>query len=647
MHNTIPLTEVLRTQCLPELKARCAYFDIVTLRAWLKSKRIPYKSVTLNRYMTGIVKDGLVWGAGRGWYSFVSCRPAGFLRISLAAVALGVHAETQTWTGEGVPAPEPVAATITLGTYIFPGWYRAAGRGDYPYRTHDEDSEWKWAVAKQPAPRPLLGFYDDSLPEVNDWHIKWALEHGISFFAFDWYWNAGEKRLARTLEQGFLKAKYAPQMKFCIHWCNHALDWKRDGKPAPLDFSKPALLQMTAYLADHYFKLPNYLTVDGRPVFIAFVPGALVQANGGPDGFRATLEEMNKVLRAKGLQNLYFVALGDGRYAAESGFSAFSAYSYYGTDLDSEYEWKRGYSLPYADMVKHFETMWQTYSARKEPHYIVPVGSNWDDRPRARQNALVITGKTPDLFEQHCRASLAYIDPRNKLAIIEAWNEWGEGSFIEPDTEFGFAFLDRVRRVYTEAPDTHTDVIPSAAKIVSFSMLNPEERAAAKALEGQPYPVPPLAVRTTRVVADDDTLPARPPLKAWEFDAGVEGWACYQTEPLRVENGALIARAAGDDPQILAMGLNIDIGTIGAIVLRLKAPEGMRFGQGFWATDKEPALSASKSFGIGLKPDGEWHTYRITKKPEAAWCGMLRTLRFDFGTAGDTVELDWIRIYKK
>ena len=58
-------------------------------------------------------------------------RPAGFLRMSWAAVALGVHAETQTWTGEGVPEPEPVAATITLGTYIFPGWYRAAGRGVY------------------------------------------------------------------------------------------------------------------------------------------------------------------------------------------------------------------------------------------------------------------------------------------------------------------------------------------------------------------------------------------------------------------------------------------------------------------------------------------------------------------------------------
>lgn len=568
-----------------------------------------------------------------------------FTLCATLAAAAESRAEPQTWTGDGVPAPKPVAAKITLGAYIFPGWYRDAGRGDYPYRTHDEDSEWKWAVAKQPAPRPLLGFYDDSLPEVNDWHIKWALEHGLSFFAFDWYWNAGEKRLARTLEQGFLKAKYAPQMKFCIHWCNHALDWKRDGKPAPLDFSKTALVQMTEYLADTYFKLPNYLTVDGRPVFMAFVPGALVQANGGPAGFRAVLEEMNRVLRAKGLKDLYFVALGGGNFAA-SGFSAATAYSYYGTDLDSKYEWKRGHSIPYEDMVAHFDTMWQTYAKRPGIDYIVPVGSNWDDRPRARQNARVITGKTPDLFEKHCRASLNYIDKRNNLAIIEAWNEWGEGSFIEPDKEFGFAFLDRVRRVYTDAPEAHADLVPSAAKIDAFSVLSAEERAQALALENQPYPPPPLAARTTRVTADAP-LPQTVPLKAWEFDAGAEGWARHQTEPLRAENGALVAVATGDDPQLLATGLSLDIGAIGVIALRLKAPLGARTGEGFWTTGQEPALSGDKSFGIGLKPDGEWHTYQITKKVEGKWSGALRTLRFDFGTAGDTVLIDWIRIYGK
>ena len=569
---------------------------------------------------------------------------------ALASLATGVALSASapvTVSSDGVPPPEPVASTITLGAYIFPGWYRDAGRGDYPYRTHDEDSEWKRCIARQPAPRPLLGFYDDSLPEVNDWHIKWALEHGISFFAFDWYWNAGEKRLARTLEQGFLKAKYAGRMTFCIHWCNHELDWRRDGKPAPLDFSAKALAEMTEYLADNYFGRPNYLTVDGRPVLMAFVPGALVEANGGYAGCRAALEEMNKVLRAKGLKDLYFVALGGGSKYGEAGFSAFTAYSYYGADARSNHALKSGFSMPYADMVTHFETQWKTFTRKSHLPYIVPVGSNWDDRPRARENAAVITGKTPDLFEKMCRASLTYIDKRNNLAVIEAWNEWGEGSFIEPDQEFGFAFLDRVRKVYTDAPEAHADLVPDAAKVASFSVLNAEELAQAKALENQPYPPPPLAACATQI-AVDAPLPPGTMLKAWEFDSGTaEGWIPYQVEPLAVSGGILRTRATGDDPQLTTQSVGAEIQALGTIALRLKASPDVTDCEVFWSTAQEPALSPDKFFTFDLKADGEWHTYLITKKPEGKWSGVLDKLRFDIGTAGDTVEIDWLRLYKK
>ncbi|MFZ4779289.1 MAG: DUF6577 family protein [Terrimicrobiaceae bacterium] len=66
-----PLKEVLSTRCLPELKARCVYFDVGTLRAWLKGSRVDFTATTLNRYMTELTDAGFVWSAGRGWYSFV------------------------------------------------------------------------------------------------------------------------------------------------------------------------------------------------------------------------------------------------------------------------------------------------------------------------------------------------------------------------------------------------------------------------------------------------------------------------------------------------------------------------------------------------------------------------------------------------
>ncbi len=71
MHKKRLLKEILQNRCLPELKERCAYFDVGSLRAWLKKERIPFNCATVNRYMTDFVKDGFVWSAGRGWYSFV------------------------------------------------------------------------------------------------------------------------------------------------------------------------------------------------------------------------------------------------------------------------------------------------------------------------------------------------------------------------------------------------------------------------------------------------------------------------------------------------------------------------------------------------------------------------------------------------
>lgn len=68
---TTTLKVILREQCLPELKARCTYFDLGTMHAWLKAKRITFNRATLNRYMIDLVKGGFVWSAGRGWYSFV------------------------------------------------------------------------------------------------------------------------------------------------------------------------------------------------------------------------------------------------------------------------------------------------------------------------------------------------------------------------------------------------------------------------------------------------------------------------------------------------------------------------------------------------------------------------------------------------
>lgn len=68
-------------------------------------------------------------------------------------------------------------------------------------------------------PFPLLGFYRDREPEIAAWQIKWAVEHDIVFFAFDWYcdYKTGHIRNRNAaLEQGFLNARYREQLRFIL-----------------------------------------------------------------------------------------------------------------------------------------------------------------------------------------------------------------------------------------------------------------------------------------------------------------------------------------------------------------------------------------------------------------------------------------------
>ena len=573
---------------------------------------------------------------------------AAALPVLTSLVPGALCAAPVVWEGDGVPAPQPVQTDVTLGVYIFPGWYRDTGKGDYPYRTHDEDSEWR-AVAKKPAPRPLLGFYDDSLPEVNDWHIKWALEHGVSFFCFDWYWNAGEHRLLRTLEDGFLKSRYCEMMQFCIHWCNHGLDWKDrpGGAPTDEDFQAPALVEMIQYMADKYFSLPNYLTVDGRPVLVIWDTARVITANGGPEGFRKAIEAMNRALNARGLKDVYLIAMGQSGRHEEAGFDAFTGYGYYGTDFDSEYEWRGGYSIPYEESVKHYETTWKSITSRPGLPYLLPIGTNWDSRPRHGEHAAVIRDKTPEKFEQSCRASLNYIDGRLNMAIIEAWNEWGEGSFLEPDKQWGFAFLDAVRATFSPAPPEHTDYVPGPERIASYSVLRGEELRQAVEMEKQPYPDPPLSLRKVTWQVDQP-LPEGPILRGWEFDDGtVEGWVPYQVKPYEVIDGVLTTEATGDDPQLIVDDAGVAIEDLRCLALRLRVPEGVSSCQFFYTTTAEPGMTADKCMTFPLVPDGQWHTYQVSREPEGKWSGTLKIVRLDMGRAGDKIELDWVRLVGK
>src|SRR5262249_3246451 len=75
---------------------------------------------------------------------------------------------------------------------------------------------------------------------------------------------------------------------------------------------------------------------------------------------------------------------------------------------------------------------------------------NWDNTPRRGSNGVVFVGSTPELFQAGLQEIVGGVQHRpfeERLVFINAWNEWAEGNYLEPDQRTGRAYLQAVRAV--------------------------------------------------------------------------------------------------------------------------------------------------------------------------------------------------------
>ncbi|MHB9006201.1 MAG: glycoside hydrolase family 99-like domain-containing protein [Limisphaerales bacterium] len=496
---------------------------------------------------------------------------------------------------DAVPEPRPVRGPFEVGAYYFPGW-RSAGQ---------------WQPLRHfPERRPALGWYREGDPEVADWHIKWAVEHGLTFFAYDWYWSQGDRQLEHALHEGYFKSKYRHLLKFCLLWANHN---------APGTHSFEDCLAVTRHWIANYFFRPEHLMIEGRPVMILFSPGRLTE-DLGSDGVKRAFEAMRAECRRAGLPGLFLLACvadaGEARRAAAEGYDAVTTYNWAGLGMTGGSQF-----APFATLVEGYRRQWTHLRDEGSLPLMTPVSGGWDSRPWHGENNLVRYGRTPELFRRHLAEARQFIEsgerksPVENFVLIEAWNEWGEGSYIEPHQEFGFGYLDAIREVFTTAPRDHLDLVPAEVGL-------------------GPYDVPQEPAGRT----------------AWTFDTGDEGWGNgMNLSGVTVADGVLKARTGGNDAAFFGPPLQVAAADYRFVEMRLKltARDGRPFtdlAQLFWSTSRL-SESETTSVRVPVAGDGEWHEYRLPVAGNARWRGLVTRLRFDpCSRAGVEVELDHVRL---
>ncbi|REE91314.1 glycosyl transferase family WbsX [Paenibacillus taihuensis] len=344
----------------------------------------------------------------------------------------------------------------------------------------------EWELTKRATPRfegheqpkvPLWGYEDEADPAVLARKIDAAADHGIDAFIFDWYWYEDGPYLDRALEKGFLEAPNSDRLKFALMWANH--DWI-DIHPAqrskPLNVlaegtvSRTAFTQATDHMIQTYFNRSNYWRVDGKLYFSVYELMSLVKGLGGIDATKEALDDFRDRVRAAGLGELHLngvvwgVQILPGEERISNPAEMITAL---GIDSVSSYVWIHHQELPvfpetpYAEIAEKSAEDWEKFSGAYGVPYLPNVTMGWDSSPRTVQSDVyenlgyphmgMLSGNTPELFRQSLERMRAFLDRDIngfKAFTINAWNEWTEGSYLEPDTKNGMAYLEAVKQVF-------------------------------------------------------------------------------------------------------------------------------------------------------------------------------------------------------
>jgi hypothetical protein len=336
--------------------------------------------------------------------------------------------------------PPPVKADtggIKVGAMFYPGWVPGTG--------------WGWNLLEPyPQRKPALGYYDDTTVEVIDWQIKWALEHGISFFNLCWYRlpdNIGKAPVQAwrndTLEKGLLKSSFIDRFEFALTWENH--------NAAGVSSKEDLLENLMPYWIEKYFSHPSYLRFDGKPVFFIYSMDFFIEQLGGLANAREALAAMRQQCREAGLNGL--IVAGEDRNDNRAVLEKFRVA---GLDASWSYGMQR-----VSDLLLRRE--WDLLPD------IATISKGWDPRPWQEYIGYWWTShyrRTPEEFRKAAEETLAIMQswPEGSIARhivqLDNWNEWAEGHFIAPSREGGFGYLEAIRRVFAPNSAKPANVLP-------------------------------------------------------------------------------------------------------------------------------------------------------------------------------------------
>jgi lipopolysaccharide biosynthesis protein len=294
-----------------------------------------------------------------------------------------------------------------------------------------------------------FGFYDLRLPDILRRQAKLARRYGIEGFCFHYYWFGGKRLLETPLNM--LLSQPDIDLPFCVNWANENWSRRWDGKDQEVLIAQQHSPEDDIAFAkslEPLFRDPRYIKIDGRPLMMVYRPDILPDATSTVKRWRAHFVEA-------GLGNPYIVMAqttdDDPRHYGMDAAAGFPPHRC-GSEGDRINRSLKVLDPQYLGRVKDYSVMAAaSLSNRPQEFKLFPgVCPNWDNEARRPNRGRCFHGSSPEKYggwlAGACSNAL-HMERDERIVFINAWNEWAEGAYLEPDRHFGYAYLAKTASV--------------------------------------------------------------------------------------------------------------------------------------------------------------------------------------------------------
>ena len=369
------------------------------------------------------------------------------------------------------------AADYDIAAFYWPAYHSEARWDELAGWT---DGIGEWEIIRDARPRfdgheqpnvPLWGYEDESDPRVMERKIDAAADHGVNVFIFDWYWYDNQPFLEGALNDGFLQARNNDRIKFYLMWANHDATtlWNLEKSHMagrviwPGSVDRPTFDTVADRVIERYMTHPSYYTIDGKPVFSIYELGTLIRGLGGVEQTKAALDSFREKVVAAGFPGLHIQAILWSKIPASAALvpgdrsnTQDNTIQTLGIDSLTNYQWVHYVHAQgsYIDWGKRAVARWNPWADEFSVPFFPHVSVGWDTNPRYKTfQRNTVVNRSPEAFADFLRLAKAYVDERPEqppLITVNAWNEWCEGSTLEPCERYGMGFLEAVRKVFID-----------------------------------------------------------------------------------------------------------------------------------------------------------------------------------------------------